>query len=112
MRLQEELLRDYACVERAGFLKQLEAEYEILKKQSAGTWPETDLALRLSDNAVFGGLVLQRAFWENKLRTLLQKHHGRFAVVCRHIRRLFEAKWENRFALISKLINWEYQLAN
>ena len=111
LRLQEELLREYAGVERAVWLKQLETEYDLLKSQCVGSCPETDLVLRLSDNAVFGGLVLQRAFWEEKLKKLLEKYRGRFVAVCNHIRRLFEATWENRFVLISKLINWEYQLA-
>jgi len=112
LRLQEELLREYAEVERSFWLHELEAEYEMLTSRCNGAFPEKDLALRLSDNAVFGGLILQRAFWENKLKTLLEKQRDRFAAVCSHVRRLFEAKWEHRFALISKLINWEYQLAN
>jgi hypothetical protein len=61
---------------------------------------------------VFGGLILQRAFWENKLKTLLEKQRDRFTAVCNHVRRLFEAKWEHRFALISKLVAWEYQLTH
>lgn len=111
LRRQEELLREYAGVERSVWLQELEAEYEILKGQCVGASPENDLALHLSDKAVFGGLILQRAFWENKLKVLLEKQRARFTAVCNHVRRLFEAKWEHRFALISKLVNWEYQLA-
>jgi hypothetical protein len=73
---------------------------------------EKNLAFRLSEKAVFGGLVLHRAFWEHKLKTLLKKQADRFTAVRAHVRRLFEATWEHRFALIGKLINWEYQLTN
>jgi len=56
-------------------------------------------------------LILQRAFWEEKLKKSLEKNRDRFAAVCRHVRRLFEATWQNRFALIGKLIDWQHQLA-
>jgi hypothetical protein len=112
LRRQEELLREYAEVERSVWLQELEAEYEILTSQCVGASPANDLALQLSDKAVFGGLILQRAFWENKLKALLAKQRDRFTSVCNHVRRLLEAKWEHRFALISKLVNWEYQLAD
>jgi hypothetical protein len=59
-----------------------------------------------------GGLILQRAFWENKLKTLLEKQRDRFTAVYNHVQRLFEAKWEHRFALISKLVACKYQLAH
>jgi hypothetical protein len=110
LRRQEELLREYAKVERPVWLQELEAEYEILATECIGVSLEKDLAFHLSDNAVFGGLILQRAFWENKLKTLLEKQRDRFTSVCRHVRRLYEATWENRFALLSKLVAWEYQL--
>lgn len=111
LRRQEELLREYAEVERPVWLHKLEAEYETLITECNGTSPENDLAYQLGDRAVFGGLIVQRAFWENKLKTLLEKQHNRYTSVCSHIRRLFETTWENRFALISKLITWEHQLA-
>jgi len=75
-----------------------------------GNTPENDLAFHLSDNAVFGGLPLQRAFWENKLQLVLAKSREKISAVCRHVRRLFEASLENRFTLINKLVAWKYQL--
>ena len=112
LRRQEELLREYAEVERSAWLQGLEAEYETLVTECVGTSPEQDLAYQLGDRAVFGGLIVQRAFWENKLKELIEKQRHRFTVICNHIRRLFEATWENRFALISKLVAWESQLAH
>ena len=111
LRRQEELLREYAEVERPVWLQGLEAEYVTLVTECVGTSPENDLAFQLGDRAVFGGLIVQRAFWENKLKALLEKQRSKFAAVCSHIRRLFETTWENRFALISKLVAWEHQLA-
>ena len=111
LRRQEELLREYAEVERPVWLQGLEAEYATLVTECVGTSPENDLAYQLGDRAVFGNLIVQRAFWENKLKALLEKQRSKFANVCNHIRRLFETTWENRFALISKLVAWECQLA-
>ncbi len=112
LRRQEDLLREYAEVERPVWLQGLEAEYETLVTECVGSSPEKDLAYQLGDRAVFGGLMVQRAFWENKLKELIEKQRNRFATVCSHIRRLFEAPREDRFALISKIVAWENQLAH
>lgn len=111
LRRQEELLREYAQIELPGWLTELEAEYQTLVTDCDGSTLEKDLAFCLGEKAVFGSLILQRAFWGEKLQALLEKQKNRFAAVCRHVRRLFEATWENRFALISKLVAWEFQLA-
>lgn len=111
LRRQEELLREYAAVEQSAWLQMYEVEYATLVAECTGASPELDLAYRLGENAVFGGLILQRAFWEEKLKEQLTKQSERISAVCSHIRRLFETTWENRFALISKLVAWEYQLA-
>ncbi|WP_446012112.1 hypothetical protein, partial [Candidatus Electrothrix sp.] len=77
-----------------GWLQQLENDYKILQAECNGSTPEKDLAFRLSDNAVFGGLPLQRAFWENKLQLALEKSREKISAVCRHVRRLFEASFD------------------
>ena len=112
LRGQEESLREFAEIDRQEWLQELEAEYKILETECDESTPENDLAIRLSDSAVFGGLSLQRAFWENKLKFILDNSHDKFCAVCRHVRRLFEATWENRFALIAKLVAWEHQLTS
>ena len=105
LRVQEIHLRKYAETERRGFLGELEREYDLLVNQCK---TDGNLALQLSENAVFGGLILQRAFWEEKLKALLTKLRGcTDAAVIKHIRRLFEADWNDRFHLISRLIAWE-----
>ncbi len=60
---------------------------------------------------MFGSLPLQRAFWEEKLKGLLATQRQHIGAVCGHIRRLFEATWNERFQLISRLVAWEHQLA-
>ena len=112
LRRQEESLREFAEIERQGWIQELEAEYKMLETECNGSTPENDLAFRLSDSAVFGGLFLQRAFWENKLKLILERSRDKFSAVYSHVRRLFEATWENRFALIAKLVAWEYQLTS
>ena len=110
LRIQEELLRKFSQKERQSWLQKFEAEYQQLKKDCDGSGPEKNLLFCLGEKAVFGGLALQRSFWEDKLKHMLGKCHDQFSVVCRHIRRLFEAKWNDRFVLISKLVTWEHQL--
>jgi len=110
LRRQEELLREFAEVEQPAWLEKLEKEHEILVAET-GNSPVKELAFTLADYAVFGCMIIQRAFWENKLKAFLEKQRDLITAVSNHIRRLFEATWENRFALISKLVNWEFQLA-
>ncbi len=112
LRAQEELLRAFAQTERRAWLGELEQDYALLKSDCEnGSTLENDLAFRLSEQTVFGSLPLQRAFWEEKLNALLKTQRQRIGTVCRHIRRLFEAPWNDRFQLISRLVAWEKQLA-
>ncbi|MCP4623331.1 MAG: hypothetical protein GY850_07330 [bacterium] len=73
-------MREYAEIERQGWLQELEAEYKIRETQCYASTPENDLAFRLSDNAVFGSLSLHRAFWENKLKLILEKSRAKFSL--------------------------------
>jgi hypothetical protein len=110
LRQQEDLLREYAELEKRGMLRELEREYELLKAQCDGSGPANDLAFQLSEKAVFGGMILQRSFWEAKLKRLLLKGKDRTDSVIRHIRRLFEAHWNDRFQLINRLLSWSVGL--
>lgn len=110
LRIQEELLRKFSQKEHLSWLQEFDAEYQQLKKECDGSTPEKNLLFCLGEKAVFGGLALQRSFWEDKLKHMLGKCQNKISVVCRHIRRLFEAKWNDRFVLISKLVAWEHQL--
>ncbi|MEA1867144.1 MAG: hypothetical protein U9N19_03440 [Thermodesulfobacteriota bacterium] len=111
LRQQEDQLRKYADIEKRGFLRELDQEYELLKADCEGrTGPTNDLAFQLSEKAVFGAMILQRSFWEAKLKKLLMERKDRIASVIRHIRRLFEAHWNDRFQLINHLISWNMGL--
>jgi hypothetical protein len=112
LRAQEHWLREFAEVERGAWLRELEQDYAILKAECAGASTlDHDLAFRLSELAVFGGLPLARSFWEEKLKTCLERQSRRIVAVCRHLRRLYEAPWNDRFQLIDRLVGWEYGLA-
>ena len=109
---QETWLLEFAKVERYAWLQELEQDYDLLKTEcNQTTGLDHDLALRLSEKAVFGGLPLARAFWEEKLRDLLAHQRQRFETVRRHINRLYEAPGNDRFHLISLLAGWEQKLA-
>jgi hypothetical protein len=110
LRQQEDYLREYAELEKRGMLRELEREYELLQAQCDGSGPANDLAFQLSEKAVFGGMILQRSFWEAKLKKLLMESKDRIDSVIRHIRRLFEAHWNDRFQLINHLISWNIGL--
>lgn len=111
LKKQEDYLREYAEVEKRGLLGELNREYELLKAECEGrSGPAYDLVFQLSEKAVFGGMILQRSFWEAKLKKLLLESKGRIASVIRHIRRLFEAHWNDRFQLINRLVSWDIGL--
>jgi len=112
LRDQESLLREFAETERRAWLAELEQDYALLQSDCEHRATlENDLAFCLSEQAVFASLPLQRVFWEEKLKALLVTQRQRIGAVCRHIRRLFEAEWNERFQLISRLVAWEQQLA-
>lgn len=110
LRKQEELLREFAETERQAWLVELEEEHKMIKEQCQGDSPDKDFALKLSEKAVFGSMFLQRVFWEQKLKQLLRNQHNKISAVSKHVRRLYEATWGDRFALINKLITWQHQL--
>jgi hypothetical protein len=109
---QEVWLLEFAEVERGAWLQELEQDYDLLKTACSQTTSlEHDLAFRLSEKAVFGGLPLARAFWEAKLRGWLAQQCERYEAVRRHIQRLYEAPAHDRAHLISLLVGWEQLLA-
>ncbi len=111
LRRQEELLRDFAQEERQAWLEIFEREYEHLQAERAGSSEPRELAFRMSESALFGSLILERAFWENKLKSLLLTQRHLIEVVSNHVRRFWEAAWLDRFQLIDKIIAWQHQTA-
>jgi len=111
LRSQETKLREYAEIERTAWLKPLDLDYTDLVATCNNSSPDKDLAFAISEKAVFGGMIIQRAFWEKKLTSLLEQHKEHYRAVCNHIRRLLEAPIHDRFDLISKLVSGEMQIA-
>jgi hypothetical protein len=75
--------------------------------------PCTDLANLADIFPGISGIVVGRIVRDNVAYAAHQPRPFvvRFDEASTAIRRLCEATWENRFALISKLVAWEYQLA-
>lgn len=110
LRRQEELLLQSAETQRSFWLAQLEAECRELCGEHFENAQGKETAFSLAEKAVFGGLPIQRAFWEKQLYRFLVTNREYFTPVINHVRRFFESDWENRFSLISKLIEWELEL--
>ncbi len=91
LRVQEDQLRKFAQIHRNSRINELEQEFDRLSTDcQRGTVLENDMAFRLSENAAFGCIIVQRDFRLNKLKKVLMKQPDRIRSVCRHIRRLFE----------------------
>lgn len=111
LRIQEEILLKYGSRQQLCWLEGLEEEKKIILEDQ----PENELSkesiFNLSEKALFGGLPIQRAFWEKVLCQILKLQPTYFKAVRKHVRRMFESEWQDRFSLISKLVNWELGLA-
>jgi hypothetical protein len=112
LRAEEELLRFFAQHERQAWLEILECEYEQLQAEHADASEARQMVFRVSESALFGSMLLERAFWENKLQSLLLIQPELFETVCSHIRRHWEVDRTCRFQLIDKIIGWQYQTAH
>jgi hypothetical protein len=112
LRTEEELLRFFAQHERQAWLKILDGEYEKLQDEHANSSEAREMVFRISESALFGSMVLERTFWENKLQSLLLIQPELFEMVCSHIRRHWEIDRTCRFQLIDKIIGWQHQTAH
>jgi len=112
LRTEEDLLRFFAQHERQAWLKTLDREYEQLQAEHADSSETRELIFRVSESALFGSMLLERTFWEEKLQSLLLIHPQLFEMVCSHIRRHWEIDRTCRFQLIDKIIGWQYQTAH
>jgi len=112
LRRQEELLRIFAQEERQAWLETLEQEYRKLQAEHADSFAARKMAFRVSESALFGSMLVERAFWEEKLQRLLLIHPDLFEPVCHHIRRHWEIERTCRFQLIDRIITWQYQTAH
>ncbi len=111
LRIQEQLLYEFFNIQRNHCLQTLENDYQTVVDQCRNQHSvQHNLAFELSELAVFGSIIIQRAFWEDKLKQHLATQPEQIPAVCRHIRRLYEAQGNDRFQLISRLIKFQHQL--
>lgn len=98
-REEKELLK-FAETERKGWLSGLQTAFESLAWEC-----ETDeqLAKALAEHALFGDIMIERAFWTDQLSTHLIKNPELSPSVCRHVRRVYEADRQDRFQLLAKI---------
>ena len=111
LRIQEEILLKYGVKEQRCWLAGLEEEKKIIIGDQIEDELSKESIFVLSEKALFGGLPIQRAFWEKLLRRILKLQPTYFKAVCKHVRRMFEVERQDRLSLISKLINWKLGLA-
>ncbi|MCP4716021.1 MAG: hypothetical protein GY868_12970 [Deltaproteobacteria bacterium] len=109
LRREEELLREFAAYEREAWLTEFNKRYEQVVNSRA--WDPGELAVHMSESALYGSLFVQRSFWEEKLKTFLLAHDNLFDKVCAHVRRTWDAALNDRFQLIDKILSWQYQTA-
>jgi hypothetical protein len=111
LRREEQLLLELAHSECALWLQTFEADFTRLETECHHDHTlENDLAFRLSERALFASILLERAFWEDKLHSLLAHQRNRVGAVCRHVRRMYEANVHDRFQLISQLMSGHSKL--
>jgi hypothetical protein len=111
LRREEQLLLEFAQSECALWLQSFETDFTRLQTECHDdNTLDNDLAFRLSEHALFASLLLERAFWEDKLYSLLAQQRHRVSAVCRHVRRMYEANVHDRFQLISRLVSWQSKL--
>jgi hypothetical protein len=111
LREQEQSLLSYAQQQKKQWLFQWENDYQAFEEScSHQSSRQEAFACQLAEMTLFASIFLQRAFWEDKLKTLLKTQQQLLHSVCQHLRRLFEADSNDRFQLISSLIEWDIGL--
>ena len=111
LRRQEELLHEFARHEHQAWLQVFEKEYEQLKCEHAAPAGTREMIFCVTQAALFGSMILERAFWEEKLQHLLLIHPEFFESVCNHIQRHWDVGHTCRLQLIDRIISWQYQTA-
>jgi len=108
LREQEKWLLIYAEQQKQQWIVQFEEDYQNFETSFSNPINQKEkFASQLAEMALYASIFLQRAFFENKLRNFLRNQKHLFKKVRQHIRRLFEADANDRFQLISRLIEWE-----
>lgn len=110
LRTQEWFLYEFARHEQQAWLQLLDNEYEQLAAEHAAPCRTRELIFRVSEAALYGSMILDRVFWEERLQRLLLLHPECVEPVCRHIRRHWEVDHSARFQLIDTILSWQCRL--
>ena len=98
---EEHFLLRYAETERRSWLAALIAAKAEIERESA-TLDERILAF--ADHAIFGGIFLEKAYWERELSAALAETPTLLSTVTSHIRRLYEAPALCRRRLLNRIV--------
>lgn len=108
LREQERLLLDFFDMARKSWLAHLERQYQDILTQCAGACAsDYDLPFKLAELALSSSIMIQRPFFEDKLKQCLLQRPQAFDSTRNHIRRMFEINENDRFQLISQLTAWQ-----
>lgn len=100
-------LLHYAETERSAWLSSLVAAKKRIEK-SAKT--DEELVLGFAEQALYGGIILEKAFWEKELTLALFGKPDLTRKVMTHIRRLYEAPELCRQRLLNRLVAGQAEL--
>ena len=108
LREQEKWLLIYAEQQKQQWIVQFEEDYQNFEASFSNPIIQKEkFASQLAELVLYASIFLQRAFYEKKLKSFLRNQKHLLKKVRQHIRRLFEADANDRFQLISRLIEWE-----
>lgn len=98
---EEHLLLQYAEMERRSWLAELVAAKAAVERECS---TKEERMIALADHALFGGIFLEKAFWENELSAAIVATPTLLDGVTTHIRRLYEAPPPCRRRLLNRLV--------
>jgi hypothetical protein len=102
-----DLLLKSAETERRSWLAELIKAADALR---AGAESFEEYVMELAEQALYGGIFLDKTFWEKKLTDALTEAPALFGAVITHTRRLYEASPDCRRQLMNRLVTWHARL--
>ncbi len=103
-----DLLLKWAETERSSWLAEL---IKVADAMRADTESPEEFVMELAEQALYGGIFLEKAFWEKALIEALSEAPTLLGAVMTHTRRLYEASPDCRRQLMNRLVTWHAQLA-
>jgi len=98
---EEHLLLQYAEIERCSWLSELTLAKAAIESESL---TKTEQVIAMADRALFGGIFLEKAYWERELSAALSETPALLSSVTTHIRRLYETPPLCRRRLLNRIV--------